>query len=166
MEPFTSGLISLEDAQNLIRQQLSPIRDKVSLALNDAVGRITAEPVISPMAVPVFDNSAMDGYAVRIADLQLSHPLPVAGKALAGVPFHGEWPAGSVVRIMTGAPIPPGTDAVIMQEQAEVTEQGVSFSTEASLGQNIRRAGEDIRTGEQILDSGIRLGASQLPLLA
>ena len=87
MEPFTSGLISLEDAQNLIRQQLSPIRDKVSLALNDAVGRITAEPVISPMAVPVFENSARDGYAVRIVDLQLSHPPPVAGKALAGAPF-------------------------------------------------------------------------------
>ena len=166
MEPFTSGLISLEDAQNLIRQQISPIRDKVSLELKDAVGRITADPVISPMAVPVFDNSAMDGYAVRLADLTETRPLPVAGKALAGVPFHGDWPAGTVIRIMTGAPIPSGTDAVIMQEQAEVTDQGIRFSAEVTAGQNIRRAGEDIRPEEQILEAGIRLGASQLPLLA
>ncbi len=166
MEPYTSGLISLEDAQNLIRQQLTPIHDKVSLSLDEAVGRITAEPVVSPMAVPVFDNSAMDGYAVRLADLQLSGPLAVAGKALAGNPFKGEWPQGTVIRIMTGAPVPSGTEAVIMQEQAEVSEQGVVFTEKADAGQNIRRAGEDIHAGEKILDAGTRLGAAQLPLLA
>ncbi|GAA0487707.1 molybdopterin molybdotransferase MoeA [Tatumella punctata] len=166
MEPYTSGLISLEDAQHLIQLQISPIRDKLQLALNDAAGRITADPVISPMAVPGFDNSAMDGYAVRLDDLALSRPLPVAGKALAGNPFNGEWPRGTVIRIMTGAPVPAGTDAVVMQEQANSSEQGITFTAEVVAGQNIRRTGEDIRAGDQILEAGVRLGASQLPLLA
>jgi len=167
MEPFTSGLISPEEALQLIQRPLSPIHDKVSLALNDATGRITARPVISPIAVPGFDNSAMDGYAVRLSDLVLPEtPLTVAGKALAGKPFTGEWPQGSVIRIMTGAPIPPGTDAVVMQEQTDIREDGIVITADVAAGQNIRRAGEDIRAGQPVLDAGIRLGVSSLPLLA
>ena len=167
MEPFTSGLISPEEALQLILRPLTPLRDKVSLALNDATGRITAGPVTSPIAVPGFDNSAMDGYAVRLSDLvQPGTPLPVAGKALAGKPFTGEWPQGSVIRIMTGAPVPPGTDAVVMQEQTESHEHGILITAEVTAGQNIRRAGEDIQAGAPVLDAGIRLGVSSLPLLA
>lgn len=168
MEPFTSGLISLEEALTLIRQPLIPIRDKVSLTLAEATDRITAEPVVSPINVPAFDNSAMDGYAVRLADLVLEAKpcLPVAGKALAGVPFQGDWPAGSVIRIMTGAPIPPGTDAVVMQEQTEQHDDGIRITADVVAGQNIRRAGEDIQAGAAVLDAGERLGVARLPLLA
>lgn len=73
------------------------------MPLAEAVGRITATAVTSPIAVPPFDNSAMDGYAVRLTDVSSGQPLPVAGKAFAGAPFSGEWPQGSVIRIMTGA---------------------------------------------------------------
>ncbi|MBX9336416.1 molybdopterin molybdotransferase, partial [Serratia marcescens] len=134
--------------------------------LTAAAGRITAAPVVSPLDVPPFANSAMDGYALRLADLAANAPLPVAGKAFAGAPFDGQWPANSCVRIMTGAPIPAGADAVVMQEQAEVSDQGVRFTAPVEAGQNIRLAGEDIRRGASVLPAGVKLGAAQLPLLA
>lgn len=162
----TSDLISLEQALEKMLSQLSPLQQTESIALNAAAGRITAAPVISPIDVPPFANSAMDGYAVRIADLHANAPLPVAGKAFAGSPFNGDWPAGTCVRIMTGAPIPAGAEAVIMQEQAEVSDAGVRFNTAVRAGQNIRLAGEDLQQGAGVLPAGVKLGAAQLPLLA
>ena len=102
--------------------QIAPLQQTESVALTAAAGRITAAPVVSPLDVPPFANSAMDGYALRLADLAANAPLPVASKAFAGAPFDGQWPANSCVRIMTGAPIPAGADAVVMQEQAEVSD--------------------------------------------
>ena len=166
MEPFTAGLISLEDAQQKMLQQLTPISDCLSVSLFEAAGRITAKPVTSPLDVPPFDNSAMDGYAVRLSDIVPGREFPVAGKAFAGAPFNGDWPAGSVIRIMTGAPIPAGCDAVVMQEQTEQREGGIVITVEVRDGQNIRRIGEDIQAGKQVLDAGVRLGAAELPLLA
>lgn len=162
----TSGLISLEQALEKMLSQITPLQQSESIALTSAAGRITAIPVISPIDVPPFANSAMDGYAVRLSDLNGNSPLPVAGKAFAGAPFTDAWPANTCVRIMTGAPIPAGADAVIMQEQAEVTEAGVRFNASVSAGQNIRLAGEDILHGASVLPAGITLGAAQLPLLA
>ena len=146
--------------------QIAPLQQTESVALTAAAGRITAAPVVSPLDVPPFANSAMDGYALRLADLAANAPLPVAGKAFAGAPFDGQWPANSCVRIMTGAPIPAGADAVVMQEQAEVSDQGVRFTAPVEAGQNIRLAGEDIRRGASVLPAGVKLGAAQLPLLA
>ena len=166
MESFTAGLISLEEAQGKMLAQLTPIADSVTVSLQEAVGRITAEPVCSPGAVPSFDNSAMDGYAVRLADIQPGQPLAIAGKAFAGAPFSGTWPAGSAVRIMTGAPIPEGCEAVVMQEETESHAGGIVINATVTAGQNIRRIGEDIQADAQILDAGVRLGAAELPLLA
>ena len=146
--------------------QIAPLQQTESVALTAAAGRITAAPVVSPLDVPPFANSAMDGYALRLADLAANAPLPVAGKAFAGAPFDGQWPANSCVRIMTGAPIPAGADAVVMQEQAEVSDRGVRFTAPVEAGQNIRLAGEDIRRGASVLPAGVKLGAAQLPLLA
>lgn len=162
----TSDLISLEQALETMLSQVAPLAETESIALTSAAGRITAAAVISPIDVPPFANSAMDGYAVRIDELNANVPLPVVGKAFAGAPFTGDWPANTCIRIMTGAPIPAGADAVIMQEQAEVSEAGVRFNVPVSAGQNIRLAGEDIRQGASVLPAGIRLGAAQLPLLA
>ncbi|MFI8415612.1 molybdopterin molybdotransferase MoeA [Serratia sp. NPDC078593] len=162
----TSDLISLEQALDKMLSQVTPLANTESVALNEAAGRITAAPVISPLDVPPFANSAMDGYAVRISELNANAPLPIAGKAFAGAPFHDSWPANSCIRIMTGAPVPPGTEAVIMQEQAEVSEAGVRFNAVVHAGQNIRLAGEDIQQGASVLPAGIKLGAAQLPLLA
>ncbi|MDY0925202.1 MULTISPECIES: molybdopterin molybdotransferase MoeA [unclassified Enterobacter] len=166
MEPFTAGLISLEDAQQKMLQQLTPISDSLNVSLFEAAGRITAKPILSPLDVPSFDNSAMDGYALRLADIAPDRVLPVAGKAFAGAPFNGAWPAGSVIRIMTGAPIPAGCDAVVMQEQTEQRDGGIVITAPVQAAQNIRRIGEDIQAGKQVLDAGVRLGAAELPLLA
>lgn len=162
----TSDLISLEQALEKMLSQIAPLQQSESIALTSAAGRITATPVVSPIDVPPFANSAMDGYAVRLSDLNGNSSLPVAGKAFAGAPFTDAWPANTCVRIMTGAPIPAGADAVIMQEQAEVTEAGVRFNAPVTAGQNIRLAGEDILRGASVLPAGITLGAAQLPLLA
>ncbi|CAI1555496.1 molybdopterin molybdotransferase MoeA [Serratia fonticola] len=162
----TSDLISLEQALEKMLSQIAPLQQSESIALTSAAGRITATPVVSPIDVPPFANSAMDGYAVRLSDLNGNSPLPVAGKAFAGAPFTDAWPANTCVRIMTGAPIPAGADAVIMQEQADVTEAGVRFNAPVTAGQNIRLAGEDILRGASVLPAGITLGAAQLPLLA
>ncbi|MCU5774959.1 molybdopterin molybdotransferase MoeA [Erwiniaceae bacterium BAC15a-03b] len=166
MELFTAGLISLEDARRNMLAQVSPLSDSETVAITAAAGRITAEAVISPLNVPSFANSAMDGYALREADFTRDLPLAVAGKAFAGAPYQGEWPAGSCIRIMTGAPIPPGADAVVMQEQTESSGQGVRILAPVKKGQNIRLAGEDIRQGASVLAAGVKLGVGELPLLA
>jgi len=166
MEAFTRGLISLDDALSNMLDRITPITESETLPLPLAVGRISAEPVISPMAVPPFDNAAMDGYAVRMGDLASGAPLPVAGKAFAGSPFSGAWPAGSCIRIMTGAPVPEECEAVVMQEQTELQGEAIRFTAEITAGQNIRRAGEDILPGSEILRAGVRLGAAELPLIA
>ena len=168
MEFNTAGLISLQEALDKMRGHVPPktARDAESVPLNTASGRITAASVLSPVFVPPFDNSAMDGYAVRCADLHDGAVLPVSGKAFAGAPFHGEWPAGTCIRIMTGAPVPEGADAVVMQEQAEVSDAGVRFTHQPFSGQNIRLTGDDIRQGDSVLPQGVRLGAAELPLLA
>ncbi|MCZ4058861.1 molybdopterin molybdotransferase MoeA [Pantoea sp. LMR881] len=166
MESFTAGLISLEDAQEKMLAQLTPITDSLSVPLAEAPGRITARAVTSPIDVPPFDNSAMDGYAVRLADANSGQPLAVAGKAFAGAPFNGEWPVGSVVRIMTGAPIPAGCEAVVMQEETEQQGDAIVITAPVKAGQNIRLTGDDIHAGNAVLEPGIRLGAAELPLLA
>ncbi|ELM3735791.1 molybdopterin molybdotransferase MoeA [Edwardsiella piscicida] len=159
-------LLSLQQALDRLLNDAQPIADDEEVSLADAAGRISAQPIVSPLDVPPFANSAMDGYAVRLADLRSAQPLPIAGKAFAGAPFQGDWPAHSAIRIMTGAAVPAGAEAVIMQEQAQLGEQGVSFSHPAQPGQNIRLVGEDIRRGAVVLDAGVRLGCAELPLLA
>ncbi|PHM48507.1 molybdopterin molybdotransferase MoeA [Xenorhabdus miraniensis] len=162
----TSDLISLEQALEKLLAQTVPLTDTETINLIESAGRITATDIISPINVPPFDNSAMDGYAIRVTDLSDHQTLPVAGKALAGVPFQGEWPAGSCIRIMTGAPIPSGADAVVMQEQTEVTETGIRFTSPVTQGQNIRTVGEDITQNAVVLPKGIKLSTAQLPLIA
>ncbi|HHE3599796.1 TPA: molybdopterin molybdotransferase MoeA [Pasteurella multocida] len=137
------------------------------LPLQHAVNRICAEDIISPLNVPSFDNSAMDGYAVRLADLAQNLTLTVAGKSFAGAPFDGEWQTQSTVRIMTGAMLPVGADAVVMQEDVIVNEDGtVTFPEKIKAGQNIRYIGEDVKQGEVVLNKGSVLNAVSLPLLA
>ncbi|NDL62861.1 molybdopterin molybdotransferase MoeA [Acerihabitans arboris] len=166
MASLNSSLLTLEQALEKMRSRVSPLEASETLALTDAAGRVTAAAVISPVNVPPFDNSAMDGYAVRLADLTAGTPLPVAGKSFAGRPFAGDWPRGSVLRIMTGAAVPAGAEAVIMQEQAEPVGDSVRFTAPVKPGQNIRRIGDDIRRGDQVLSAGCALGVAELPLLA
>jgi molybdopterin molybdotransferase len=151
---YTAGLIPLDSALAQMLSRVSPLTESETLPLLSCFGRIVAQDVISPLNVPGFDNAAMDGYAVRLADIAKGEPLPVAGKAFAGQPFHGEWPAGTCVRIMTGAPVPAGCEAVVMQEETEQTDAGVRFTGKVKAGQNIRLLGEDIRAGAAVFSAG------------
>ncbi|TCC04529.1 molybdopterin molybdotransferase [Kosakonia quasisacchari] len=162
----SNGLISLDTALSQMLSRISPLTESETLPLLACFGRVVAQDIISPLNVPGFDNSAMDGYAVRLAEVQSGNALPVAGKAFAGQPFDGEWPAGTCVRIMTGAPIPAGCDAVVMQEQTEQTDAGIRFTAEVRANQNIRRAGEDIQQGACVFAAGTRLTAAELPVIA
>ncbi len=160
-------MLTLDQARNNMLEQLSFPTQIETLNLQQAANRICAEDVISPINVPSFDNSAMDGYAVRLADLEKSMTLSVAGKSFAGIPFQGSWPAQSAIRIMTGAMIPEGADAVVMQEQVNINEDGtITFSELPKINQNIRRIGEDVKKGDIVLTQGDELNAVSLPLLA
>ena len=160
-------MLTLDQARNNMLEQLSFPTQIETLNLQQAANRICAEDVISPINVPSFDNSAMDGYAVRLADLEKSLTLSVAGKSFAGIPFQGSWPAQSAIRIMTGAMIPEGADAVVMQEQVNINEDGtITFSELPKINQNIRRIGEDVKKGDIVLTQGDELNAVSLPLLA
>ncbi|HEJ9660382.1 TPA: molybdopterin molybdotransferase MoeA [Proteus mirabilis] len=161
-----SGLLSLDEALEKLLEKPVAITDTLSIPLHNAAGYILSENITSPLNVPPFDNSAMDGYGVRYTDLNTQSPLPIAGKAFAGVPFEGELPQGQCVRIMTGAMIPAGVDTVIMQEETQVTDNGILFPHPAKLGQNIRRIGEDIKQNDIVLPAGTKLSTAQLPLIA
>lgn len=161
-----SGLLSLDEALEKLLEKPVAIQATLSMPLTRAAGYILSEDIISPLNVPPFDNSAMDGYGLRYADLAAQTPLPIAGKAFAGIPFEGELPAGHCVRIMTGAMVPDYVDTVIMQEEAELTESGVRFIHPAKQGQNIRHTGEDIQQNDVVLAAGTLLSTAHLPLIA
>lgn len=163
---FTAGLMPLDTALTQMLNRITPLNATETVPLLQAFSRVTAHDLVSPLDVPGFDNSAMDGYAVRLAELTDGAVLPVAGKAFAGQPFNDVWPAGTCIRIMTGAPVPEGCDAVVMQEQTEQTDGGVRFIAPVKSGQNIRRRGEDIANGAVVFPAGTRLTVAELPVLA
>ncbi len=127
-----------------------------------------AEDVISPLDVPAHDNSAMDGYAVRFADLGATGEvtLKIAGTAFAGAPFQGQVNAGECVRIMTGGVVPAGCDTIVMQEHARAKGDGVTIGSGHQRGQNFRHAGEDLKTGQIALRRGLLLRPAEIGLIA
>ena len=150
----------LDTALTQMLDRITPLSATETVPLLQAFARVTAHDIISPLDVPGFDNAAMDGYAVRLSDLRDGAALPVAGKAFAGQPFHDAWPTGTCIRIMTGAPVPAGCDAVVMQEETEQTDAGVRFTAPVKAGQHIRRRGEDIAHGAVL--PGQPLGDGQI----
>ncbi|MEJ7734265.1 MAG: gephyrin-like molybdotransferase Glp [Polyangiaceae bacterium] len=135
--------------------------------LDDALGRVLAEDLRAPAPMPAFDYSSMDGYAVAVADLAGAPPwtLPVAGESAAGgVP--STLVRGGACRIFTGAEIPPGADAVVMQENVERRGDSICSARPPAPGANIRRQGEDLRAGAVALSRGTRLGPGALALCA
>ncbi len=131
--------------------------------IRDARGRILAQDLVATRALPAFDNSAMDGYGARSADLPAM--VQVMGTVAAGEVPANEVAAGCAVRIFTGAMIPPGVDTVVIQEDAKVDGDRVVLP-ESPIGENIRRAGEDIAMGETVLTAGTRIGPAELGMLA
>lgn len=161
------ALLPLNEALANMLAQLPTPTETETLSLNQAANRVLAQDIISPINVPSFDNSAMDGYAIKLADLDQFSTFTIAGKAFAGKPFEGKTQAGECVRIMTGAMIPVDCDAVIMQEETEQAgENQIKFTNSIKLGQNIRRVGEDVAQGSLVLAKGSLLNVASLPLLA
>ncbi|MDE2400289.1 MAG: molybdopterin molybdotransferase MoeA [Burkholderiales bacterium] len=132
----------------------------------EALGRVLASDVVSPVDVPPLDNSAMDGYAVRCADLPTDGLVLPQTQRIAAGQLGDRLAPGSCARIFTGAPVPQGADAVIMQEQTALDAAGVCFLNAPRLGQNIRRQGEDIAIGAKVLSRGLRLAPAALGVAA
>ena len=133
-----AGAMSVQEALNTMLAQIMPVSECVTVSLANSQGHILAEDVLSPLNMPPFDNSAMDGYAFRFAEWVEGQALAIAGTALAGQPFSGEIPAGACLRIMTGAQVPAGLDTVIMQEHTAQTSEGVLFTQSPKAKANIR----------------------------
>lgn len=128
--------------------------------------RVLAQPLVARHSQPPFDASAMDGYAVRAAEVVPGRPLKLAGTSQAGARFVGMMEHGQCVRIFTGAPLPIGADAVIMQEEATAKGNQISFEKVPKPGQSVRKAGFDFRRGAELLPSGVALTPAMLNLAA
>jgi len=149
---------------------LVPASPVVPLPLDQCVGLVLGEDVVAPVSLPPFDNSAMDGYAVRAADVAAASrdavELPVAEDIPAGRTDVVALAPHTAHRIMTGAPVPPGADAVVKVEDTDGGEQRVAVRAPVAAGTHIRRAGEDVAKGATVLRAGTVLGSAQLGLAA
>jgi molybdopterin molybdotransferase len=165
---YDPNALSVDRARALILAQLSPIQASERVALRSALGRVLANDVLAPCNVPAHDNSAMDGFALRFSDLSTAGPtrLQLVGTALAGQMFAGTVGSGECVRIMTGALPPPGTDTVVIQEVAQSDGDFVLIPPGQRPGQNIRRAGEDLKLGTAALTAGKLVRPAELGLMA
>ena len=176
-----SELITIDEARRRVLDAVTPLGDE-AVSLDDALGRVLAEDVTSAIAVPPFDSSAMDGFAVVAGP---AAELEVIGEARAGHPFRGTVAPGSAVRISTGAVLPEGADAVVPVERTTAVKGGDSGDAvyvdpalrgerrndrvgvpETVPGANVRRAGEDIPLGAVVLRTGARLGPAELGVAA
>ncbi len=167
-DDYDPNSMPVDKARALIRQFLTPLTATERLPVRSALNRVLAEDVISPINVPAHDNSAMDGFAVRFADLKADGEvtLKVAGSSFAGKPFAGKMSAGDAVRIMTGAVMPPEADTIVMQEHAQARDGKVAIGKGHRLNQNLRRAGEDLAIGQVALTRGLPLRPAEIGLIS
>jgi molybdopterin molybdotransferase len=156
------------DAMAALAPQLPAVSETQSLAAEECVGRVLAEAVLADRDSPAADVSAMDGYAIRLADRDLQQPVAVRGESVPGNPPPQMQPQ-AVVRIFTGAIVPAGCEAVIKREDTEELEGAIRFrdsAKDAKLGENIRRRGENAAAGSTVLPAGTRLTAAHLATMA
>ncbi len=165
---FGGDLMRVDEATALIAARVSPNAEIETVPLVAADGRVLARDIVSPTDLPPFDNSAVDGYAVRFDDLSENRDtvLPVAGRIAAGAAAGADPGPGQAVRIFTGAPMPPGFDTVFMQEDVRVDGKSVILPSGLKRGANRRLAGEDLPRGAVALAAGRRLTPQDVGLLA
>ena len=167
-------LLTLSEAVDAALLSIQPIRGTETVSLLDAYGRVLAADLMARLDVPPHDNSAMDGYALHRADLRSDQPthLPVIGQSLAGHPYSAPVPCGAAIRITTGAVLPSGPDAVVMQEDCRIApdeswiEVDNVVAARLKVGENIRRRGEDVLAGTVLLPQGLRLRPQDVALAA
>ena len=171
MRPFQST-ISIEDARRIIHDAVRPIERVERVPLVESRGRVLAAIVRATADVPPFSRAAMDGYAVIARDLERASPSSPASLARIERIFTGQVPvrtvtSGTCAEVATGAPMPPGADAVVMVEETQTGDgDAVRFLAAARAGQNIGRQGQDIRAGQTVLEAGIHLTASRIGAVA
>ena len=164
LDGYDPDSLRVDKAREAIRRCLSRVKDVESVPVRQALGRVLAQDIVPDIDVPAHDNSAMDGYAVRFADLD--KPLKEVGTALAGKPFGGKVGAGECVRIMTGAVMPQGADTVVIQEVVKKEGERIVVPPGQKKAQNVRYAGEDLSKGKAVLHPGQLLRPAELGLIA
>ncbi len=169
-DDYDPNSMPVDKARELIRQFLIPVVATERLHLRAALDRVLAQDIVSPVDVPGHDNSAMDGWAVRFADLKAGAETRLSriGDSFAGKPFGGTVAASQAVRIFTGGVMPGGADTVVMQERATEVDGGVVVAPGAvtKAGQNRRFAGEDLRRGQVVFQSGQPVHPAELGMIA
>jgi molybdopterin molybdotransferase len=165
---FNGPLLPVAEAERLIAERVVPVAGRETVTLWQAPGRVLAESIIAPVNVPPFDNSAVDGYAVRAADLDAEGEtrLSIIDRVAAGHAATHTLHAGKAIRIFTGAPMPAGADTVFMQEDCRVEGGSVIVPPGLKLGANRRLAGEDMPAGAVALPAGRRLAVQHVALAA
>jgi len=165
---FNGPLLPIADAERLIAERVAPVDGTETIKLREAIGRVLAEDTVAPVDVPPFDNSAVDGYAVRAADLHAAGEtrLAIVNRVTAGRAADHALKTGEAIRIFTGAPMPAGSDTVFMQEDCRVEGGAVIVPPGLKLGANRRLAGEDMRAGAVALPAGRRLAVQHVALAA
>jgi molybdopterin molybdotransferase len=165
---FSGPLMPLGEMERLIAERIAPVAETEAAPLAGARGRVLAADLVAPVNLPPFDNSAVDGYAVRHADLNASGDttLKVSGRLQAGQRAVGAISKGEAIRIFTGAPMPAGADTVFMQEDVQAQDSTVTLPHGLKPGANRRLAGEDLRKGAVALAAGTVLDAPQIALAA
>ncbi|HYW05104.1 MAG TPA: gephyrin-like molybdotransferase Glp [Gammaproteobacteria bacterium] len=162
--------LSVEQARERTVAAVAPVSGHERVPLSGALGRVLHADITAPADIPAFAASAMDGYALRAADLpgRDAEPrgFPVIGAAFAGAPFDGRVGAGECVRIMTGAPMPEGVDTVVIQEDVERSGDRALVGSGHVAGQHVRAPGEDVAAGSRVLPAGRRLRPADLGMLA
>lgn len=159
------GLMPVEQMMNALQQQVRPVRETEFVHVGAALGRVLAADIISSVQVPPADNSAMDGYALRLCDYQPGKALPISQRIPAGA-APAPLQAGTAARIFTGASVPPGADVVVMQEVCREDNNQLICEKNLMAGDNIRAAGQDIAQGQVVLAAGRKLQPQDLGLLA
>jgi molybdopterin molybdotransferase len=167
-DDYDPNSMPVAKARAFIHQFLTPLSGVLRVPVRSALGRVLAEDIVSPVNVPSNRNSAMDGWAVRGADLKADGEttLDEVGVAFAGKPFGAALAAGQCVRIMTGGVVPEGADTVVMQERATASGKSITFAPGQKTGQNVREAGEDLKAGALALRRGRIVRPAELGLIA
>ena len=163
LDGYDPDALHVDKAREAMRACITPISQTESVPVRSALNRVLAQDIVPDINVPAHDNSAMDGYAVRFADIE--QPLREIGTALAGKPYGGAIGAGECVRIMTGAVMPAGADTVVIQEVVKRDGDRIVVPPGQKRAQNVRYAGEDLKIGVPILQPGKRLRPAELGLM-
>jgi molybdopterin molybdotransferase len=168
IDGYDPDALHVEKARAAIRACLAPVAVSERVPLRTALGRVLAEDIVPAIDVPGHDNSAMDGYAMRSADLKADAEcvLEEIGTALAGRAYAGNVGAGQCVRVMTGAVLPSGADTVVVQEIVRVDGRRIAIPPGQKPAQNVRYAGEDLKAGVAVLHSGALIGPAELGVIA